>query len=83
MRASVWTVADVLQDGTVGTKDAARLLDTTRSKRHLSERRAETVLRVARTVADLARPERAEAEHVAEALGFQCDVLDTSCAGPS
>ena len=75
--------ADVLQDRTVRTKGAARLLDTARSKRDLSERRAETVLRVARTVADLARCKRVEAEHVAEALGFQRDVLDTSCAEPS
>ena len=72
--------ADVLRDRTVPTKGAARLLDTARSKRNLSEHRAETVLRVARTVADLARCERVETEHIAEALGFQRDVLDTSCA---
>ena len=70
-------------DGAGPTKGATRLLDTARAKRNLSERRAETVLRVARTVADLARCERVEAEHVAEALGFQRDLLDTSCAEPA
>ena len=75
--------ADRLREGTVLTDGAAQLLYTARSKRHLSERRAETVLRVARTVADLALSERVEAEHVAEALGFHRVELDAPCARPS
>ena len=68
-----------LIEDAVLTDGAAQLLDTTRSKRHLSERRAETVLRVARTVADLALSECVEAVHVAEALGLQCGALDAPC----
>ena len=71
--------ADTLRAGAVLTEGAAQLLDTARSKRHLSERRAETVLRIARTVADLALSEHIEAVHVAEALGLQCAALDASC----
>ena len=65
-----------LREGAVLTDGAARLLDTARSKRRLSERRAETVLRVARTVADLALSECVEAVHIAETLGLQCAALD-------
>ena len=72
--------ADKLRAGAVLTEGAAQLLDTARSKRHLSERRAETVLRIARTVADLALSEHIEAVHVAEALGLQCAALDGPCA---
>ncbi|MDD9981412.1 MAG: ATP-binding protein [Gammaproteobacteria bacterium] len=68
-----------LREDAVLTDDAGRLIDTARSKRHLSERRAETVLRVARTVADLALSECVEAVHVAEALGLHCAALDAPC----
>ena len=71
--------ADRLREDAVLTEGAARLIDTSRSKRHLSERRAETVLRIARTVADLALSECVEAVHVAEALGLQCAALDAPC----
>ena len=71
--------ADRLREDAVLTEGAAQLLDTARSKRHLSVRRAETVLRVARTVADLALSERVEAVHVAEALGLHCAALDAPC----
>lgn len=54
-----------------------------RTKRQLSEGRTETVLRVARSIADLVLAERVEAEHVAEALGVQRVELDASCARPS
>ena len=72
-----------LREGAVLMNGAAQLLETARSKRHLSVRTAETVLRVARTVVDLALSERVEAEHVAEALGLQRTALDASCAKPS
>ena len=68
-----------IRDGAVLTDGAARLLDTARSKRQLSERRAETVLRVARTVADLALSECIKAVHIAEALGLQGAALDAPC----
>ena len=73
--------ADRLREDAVltATAGAAQLLDTARSKRSLSERRGETVLRVARTVADLALAECVEAVHVAEALGLQCAALDAPC----
>ena len=74
---------DVLRERAMGSEGAERLLDTARKKRGFSECRTETVLRVARTIADLALAERVEAEHVAEALGFQRVELDASCAGPS
>ena len=67
----------------MASEGAERLLDTARRKRGLSESRTETVLRVAGTIADLALAERVEAEHVAEALGFQRVELDASCARAS
>lgn len=74
---------DVLLERAMASEGAERLLDTAQTKRHVSERRTETVLRVARTIADLASAERVEAEHVAEALGLQRIELDPSCARPS
>ena len=55
------------------------LLGTAQKKRHLSQRRTETVLRVARTIADLARTQGVGAEHIAEAVGYQRVDLDASC----
>ena len=71
--------ADVLRERAMASEGGERLLDTARKKRGLSERRTETVLRVARAIADLALAERVEAEHVAEAVGFQRYELDASC----
>ena len=70
---------DKLREDTVLTDSAGRLIDTARSKRHLSEHRAETVLRIAGTVADLALSGCVEAVHVAEALGLHGAVLDAPC----
>jgi magnesium chelatase family protein len=50
---------------------AARLLTNTRERRVLSERGQHRALRVARTIADLARRERVEGEHLAEALSLR------------
>ena len=48
-----------------------RLLDRAMEKLHLSARAHDRVLRVARTIADLARSEHIGDEHVAEAIGFR------------
>ena len=72
--------AEALREGALLSPGGERLLGTVRNKRHLSHRRTETVLRVARTIADLARSEQVGAEHVAEAVGYQHMDLDASCA---
>ena len=69
----------VLRDNAELSEDAERLVKTTDSKRDLSERRAETILRVARTIADLALSDRVEAEHVAEALRLRRAAPDAPC----
>ena len=71
---------DTLREGALLSQGGERLLGTAQTKRHFSQRRTETVLRVARTIADLTRSERVEAEHVAEAVGYQRADLDASCA---
>ena len=48
-----------------------RLLSRAMEKLHFSARARDRVLRVARTIADLARSERIEDEHVAEAISFR------------
>ena len=72
--------AEALREGALLSPGGEQLLGTAQKKRHLSQRRTETVLRVARTIADLARSERVGAEHVAEAVGYQRVDLDGSCA---
>ena len=71
---------DTLREGALLSQGGERLLGTAQKKRHLSQGRTETVLRVARTIADLARSEHIGAEHVAEAVGYQRVDLDASCA---
>ena len=48
-----------------------RLLSRAMERLHLSARARDRVLRVARTIADLARSERIDDEHVAEAIGLR------------
>ena len=48
-----------------------RLLSRALEKLHLSARARDRVLRVARTIADLAQSDRIADEHVAEAIGFR------------
>ena len=72
--------AEELREGALLSPGGEQLLGTVQEKRHLSQRRTETVLRVARTIADLARSEQVGAEHVAEAVGYQHMDLDASCA---
>lgn len=74
---------DLLGEGAVLTGGGAKLLDIAPSERHLTERKAETALRAARPVADLALSKHVEAEHVAEALGFQRVDVDASEVRPS
>jgi magnesium chelatase family protein len=50
---------------------AVRLLDSAVDKLHLSARAYDRVLKVARTIADLANEPRVKSEHVAEALQFR------------
>ena len=71
---------EALREGALLSQGGERLLGTAQKKRHLSQRRTETVLRVAPTIADLERSERVGAEHVAEAVGYQRVDLDASCA---
>ena len=72
--------AEALREGALLSEAGERLLGTAQNKRHLSQRRTETVLRVARTIADLAGSEHIGAEHIAEAVGYQRVDLDASCA---
>jgi magnesium chelatase family protein len=51
---------------------AQRLLDTAFERLGLSARAVARVLKVARTVADLAGAERIDAAHLAESLQFRC-----------
>ena len=69
---------EALREGDFLSEAGERLLGTAQEKRHLSQRRAETVLRVARTIADLARSEEVGAEHIAEAVEYQRVDLDAS-----
>ena len=48
-----------------------KLLARAMEKLHLSARARDRVLRVARTIADLAQSDRIDDEHVAEAIGFR------------
>ena len=72
--------AEALREGALLSPGGEQLLGTAQNKRHLSQPRTETVLRVARTIADLARSEGVGAEHIAEAVGYQRVDLDASCA---
>ena len=72
--------AETLREGALLSQGGERLLGTAQKKRHLSQRRTETILRVARIIADLARSEEVGAAHVAEAAGYQRVDLDASCA---
>jgi magnesium chelatase family protein len=55
--------------------DAARLIERAVSKLGLSMRACVRVLRVARTIADLAGAERLDASHVAEAVQYRVDPI--------
>jgi magnesium chelatase family protein len=57
------------------TAEARQLLGRAVDGFGLSARAARRVLRVARTIADLAGESRTDAEAVAEALGFRADAV--------
>ena len=56
-----------------------KLLARATEKLHFSARARDRVLRVARTVADLAQSDRIGDEHVAEAIGFRTLDRGTGC----
>ena len=60
-----------LRRGCVPAPGGRRLLSRAMERLHLSARARDRVLRVARTIADLAHSEGIEDEHVAEAIGFR------------
>jgi magnesium chelatase family protein len=60
-----------LRAGTALTRDSQALLATAVTKMHLSVRGISRVLRVARTISDLAAADRVTRDHVAEALQFR------------
>ncbi|PTQ57746.1 MAG: ComM-related protein [Candidatus Carbobacillus altaicus] len=53
------------------TEDATRLLETAYNQHQLSMRGINRVLKVSRTIADLAESETIQAQHVAEALSYR------------
>ena len=69
---------EAIGDGAQVSEGAERLLALGARKMGLSERRANTTLKVARTIADLAGSEGIEEEHVAEALSWQTAAVDAS-----
>src|SRR5688500_3417217 len=60
-----------LRAATILDDDARRLLDAALTRLSLSARGHDRVLRVARTIADVAASDRVAAEHLAEALQFR------------
>ena len=72
------TPVEAIRDGAQVTDGAERLLALGARKMGLSERRANTTLRVARTIADLAGAERIGEEHITEALSWQSAAVDAS-----
>ena len=69
---------EAIRDGAQVLDGAERLLALGTRKIGLSGRRANTTLKVARTIADLAGAERIGEEHVTEALSWQSAAVDAS-----
>ena len=67
---------DAIRDGGQVAEGANRLIELGAKKLGLSQRRTDTTLRVARTIADLAGAERIGEEHVTEALSWERAAVD-------
>ena len=72
---------EAIRDGAQVAEGAERLLELGAKKLELSQRRTDTTLRVARTIADLAGADRIGKEHVVEALSWQRAAVDASWNG--
>ena len=69
---------ETIRDGAQVSDGAERLLSLGAKKMGLSEGRANTTLKAARTIADLAGAERIREEHVTEALSWQSAAVGVS-----
>ena len=70
-RRRTGTAAETVHDRDALAEGAAWILRAARRKFRISPSRAETMLRVARTIADLAGAMRIEAPHLADALSYE------------
>lgn len=80
MRINAELQGEILQEMVSLASDANALLENATEKMRLSMRGYTRVLRVARTIADLAGNERVETAHVAEAISYRQHILGREAA---